>query len=161
MECNIDTNITDWNSTTALAKMHYELCCSSSTCLHCKFTSPYYEFSYVHLWKSDCRIMWTHYVGLNWQLRRYWSRSNPLLMRPGNVYRIDQSKKLIRMQKKKKIVLILYLKIHTLQYVHKLSLYIYTVCEMFLTSTGIQKSSKSLCPPCVEIQGCMWVVLEC
>lgn len=159
MECNIDTNITDWNSTTALAKMHYELCCSSSTCPHCKFTSPYYEFSYVHLWKSDCRIMRTHYVGLNWQLRRYWSRSNPLLMRPGNVYRIDQSKKLIRMQKKN-CAHTLSKNTHTTIYTQTLSLYIYCLWNVSYINryTKIFKISVSTC---VEIQGCMWVVLEC
>lgn len=143
MECNIDTNITDWNSATALAKMHYELCCSSSTCLHCKFTSPYYEFSYVHLWKSDCRIMWTHYVGLNWQLRRYWSRSNPLLMRPGNVYRIDQSKKLIRMQKKKLCSYFIYKYTHYNMYTN--SLYIYILFVKCFLHQQVYKNLQNLC----------------
>lgn len=73
-------------------------------------------------------------LGLNWQHRKYWSRSNSLLLRLGHVYRIDQFKKLRRMHKNIVLILSLFKNICS-------TIYTVRVCEIwFFTSAGIPKS---------------------
>lgn len=125
--------------------MSYELCCSSSACLHHEFISPY-----ITCYMCSMKILLLYSkntLGLNWQHRRYWSRSKSLLMRLGHVYRIDQFKKLRRMHKN--ILLILSLFKNTCS-----TLYTVCVCEIcFLHQQVYQNlSSKSQCLPCVEIK---------